>query len=125
MVKSAVAKDKLTAQNTLLQKQRIEIYNTVKNNSTYFTLSRAQKDDDTVTSANITGANYIVFAIPGSYGTASSDKKTTMFHGHNGSQVIQRYGSYTDENYVYVGLGGATFTEQGDGEVRTWVYTAK
>ena len=125
MVKSAVAKDKLTEQNTLLQQQRLEIYNTVKNNSTYFTLSRAQKDDDSVASANITGTNYIVFAIPGSYGSASSSKQTTMFHGHNGSQVVQRYGSYTDENYVYVGLGGATFTEQGDGEVRTWVYTAK
>ena len=46
-----------------------------------------------------------------------------MFHGHNNVQVVQRWGAYTDESFIYVGLGGATFTEQGDGMVRTWVYT--
>lgn len=123
LTKSSVAKDKLTAQNEILQGVRLTIWNTVKADTTRFTLSRAQKDDDGVTSANITGANYLVFAIPGSYGSAAESKKTTMFHGHNNVQVVQRWGSYTDESFIYVGLGGATFTEQGDGMVRTWVYT--
>ena len=123
LTKSSVAKDKLTAQNEILQGVRLTIWNTVKADTTRFTLSRAQKDDDGVTSANITGANYLVFAIPGSYGSAAESKKTTMFHGHNNVQVVQRWGAYTDESFIYVGLGGATFTEQGDGMVRTWVYT--
>ena len=123
LAKSSIAKDKLTANNEVLQGVRLAIWNTVKADATRFTLSRAKKDEDTVTNANITGDNYLVFAIPGSYGTASDSKKTTMFHGHNNVQVIQRWGSYTDENFIYVGLGGATFTEQGDGRVTTWVYT--
>lgn len=123
LTKSSIAKDALTANNEVLQSVRLVIWNTVKSDSTRFTLSRAQKDDDGVSSANITGANYLVFAIPGSYGSAADSKKTTMFHGHNNVQVIQRWGAYTDESFIYVGLGGATFTEQGDGMVRTWVYT--
>ena len=126
LAKSSTAKDAMIAKNEVLQGVRLTIWNTVKSDTTRFTLSRAQKDDDSVTAANITGANYLVFAIPGSYGsTPASTKLTTMFHGHNNVQVIQRWGAYTDESFVYVGLGGATFTEQGDGMVRTWVYTVK
>ncbi|MEY8485402.1 hypothetical protein AALE46_00575, partial [Tannerellaceae bacterium 33-180] len=123
LTKSSIAKDKLTANNDVLQGVRLIMWNTVKNDEINFTLSRGKKEDDSVTSANIIGDNLIVFAIPGSYGTASESKKTTMFHGHNSVQVIQRWGSSTDEQYIYVGLGGATFTEQGDGKVTTWVYT--
>lgn len=125
MLKEDVAKDVLIAHNDLLQEQRLAIYNTVKNDSTYFSSYKSWSNYDTVSSANATGAKYIGFGIPGSYGSASESRQTTMFHGHNGAQVIQRYGSYTDENYIYVGLGGATYTEQGDGEVRACVYQLK
>ena len=125
IAKNKAAKDAVIAQNSILQQYRLTIRDTIRNGSTHFSLFRAQRDDDEVSGANIVGEKYVVLAIPGSYGSSSSSKLTTMFHGHNGAQIIQRYGSYTDESQIYIGLGGATFTEQGDGEVRTLVYEAK
>lgn len=86
-----------------------------------FTVVRSQKDDDGVTSANATNEKYIMFAIPGGYKNGSGT--TNCFHGHNGAAAGSASGSYTDTTKRKILLGGGTFTETGDGMVRTWVYS--
>ena len=123
IVKSSTAKTAIIAQNSILQAQKTKIWNTVVGDSNKFTLARSQTDSDGVSNANISGSNYIVFAIPGGYNSGAGT--TICYHGHNGSEAARASGSYTDTTKRYVMLGGATFTESGDGEVRTWVYQAK
>ena len=86
-----------------------------------FSLVRAQQDDDGVNNANSVNEKYIMFAIPGGFNNGGGT--TTCFHGHNGTQAGSASGSYTDTQKRKVLLGGGTFTESGDGMVRTWVYS--
>ena len=118
MVASTAAKTALIANNNNLQSVANTWWKTVQSG---FTLVRAQKDDDGVTSANSVNAKYIMFAIPGGYNNGSGI--TNCFHGHNGAAAGSASGSYTDTAKRKVLLGGGTFTETNDGMVRTWVYS--
>ena len=120
---SNTAKTALIEQNDMLQKYRAAIWTAVTGGTAYFTSQRAQKDEDGVSSANSTNAAYIMFAIPGGYNNGSG--VTICCHGHNGKEAARASGSHTDTAKRYVLLGGGTFTESGDGMVRTWVYKTK
>ena len=120
---SAAAKTALIDHNDMLQKYRAAIWTAVTGGTDYFTSQRGQKDEDVVTSANLTNAAYIMFAIPGGYQSGSG--VTVCCHGHNGKEAARASGSYSDNNKRYVLLGGGTFTEVDDGMVRTWVYKTK
>ena len=120
---SAAAKTALIDHNDMLQKYRAAIWTAVTGGTDYFTSQREQNDEDGVTSANLTNAAYIMFAIPGGYQSGSG--VTVCCHGHNGKEAARASGSYSDNNKRYVLLGGGTFTEVDDGMVRTWVYKTK
>ena len=115
---SAVAKTAMIANNDTLQSVANTWWNTMQSG---FNLVRAQRDDDGVTSANSVNAKYIMFAIPGGYNSGSGS--TNCFHGHNGAAAGSASGSYTATAKRKILLGGGTFTESGDGMVRTWVYS--
>ena len=115
---SAVAKTAMIANNDTLQSVANTWWNTMQSG---FNLVRAQRDDDGVTSANSVNAKYIMFAIPGGYNSGSGS--TNCFHGHNEAAAGSASGSYTATAKRKILLGGGTFTESGDGMVRTWVYS--
>ena len=115
---SSAAKTAMIANNSILQSVAKTWWNTMQSG---FTVVRSQKDDDGVTSANATNEKYIMFAIPGGFNNGSGT--TNCFHGHNGASAGSASGSYTDTTKRKILLGGGTFTETGDGMVRTWVYS--
>ena len=118
VVASSTAKTAMIAKNNVLQSVAGTWWNTVQSG---FTVVRAQQDKDGVADANSTNGKYIMFAIPGGYNSGSGT--TNCFHGHNGVAAGSASGSYSDTAKRKILLGGGTFTENGDGMVRTWIYS--
>ena len=118
VVASSTAKTAMIAQNAVLQSVAGTWWNTVQSG---FTVVRTQQDKDGVADANSANSKYIMFAIPGGYNNGSGT--TNCFHGHNGAAAGSASGSYSDTAKRKILLGGGTFTENGDGMVRTWIYS--
>ena len=118
VVASSTAKTAMIAQNAILQSVAGTWWNTVQSG---FTVVRTQQDKDGVADANSANSKYIMFAIPGGYNNGSGT--TNCFHGHNGAAAGSASGSYSDTAKRKILLGGGTFTENGDGMVRTWIYS--
>lgn len=128
ILKSPTAKGAITSQNNILQSVSTKMFDTVFLNAhgsqNYFSASVEQQAYDGVTGANITGANYVVFAVPASYSN-QGNQITNMYHGYNNTLVVSKGGNRNDFSTKYIGIEGATFTEAVDGYVTRWVYNIK
>lgn len=114
--------------NSELQAQVVNMYNTVVNNSSYFTQSTRTYQDWVSSLNNSTKvANAIVFTACGYWSSASS-QKTNVFHAngvqaHSGSENY-RPTSVSASTVNCVSFTNCTFTETGDWYAAIAVYTA-
>ena len=116
-----------SAHNSELQAQVVNMYNTVVNNSSYFTqYTRTYADWVSSLNSSCTQSNSIVFTACGYW--SSTSQKTNVFHAngvlaHSGSENY-RPSSVSASNVNCVSFTNCTFTETSDWYAAIAVYRA-
>ncbi|MCC0719713.1 phage tail protein, partial [Clostridioides sp. ZZV14-6105] len=121
VVKSNTAKSILVNKNGTLQTYKANIHSTLKNTS-YFSVITNEQNSDNPPSQVINNA-YV--GVTYCYGYSSGTGRFgVVYHGYNTSIEAGRGDGAKDENKKFITLGGAKYTQEGDGYFTYSMYQA-